>query len=259
MLCVWGTHSASGLGRGAKFLGLALDHKFVFTYQEQEHCSQLFTEAELPLDPKSRINDKQSHIVCFRGQCKERYFAFATTEFCCLQRIPCISSNTPCSLLFLPPSCASCSYWPSLIMSQGKKQEQSISRLNPWHHGGKSDVGIGILGSCMKPRGTGVISDSIWTLLSSLELDVKHLLRGCVLEGKKSFSCSTFLPPYCISKLTPFPPLFSSAFSPLLIFRKIWNAKSCSTKKMAIEERLAGIGVQLLGDLSVGSHPFLQR
>lgn len=42
--------------------------------------------------------------------------------------------------------------------------------------------------------------------------DVKHLLRHCVLEGKKRFSCSTFLPTYCIPILTPFPPLFSSAF-----------------------------------------------
>lgn len=155
LLWVWGSQSASGPGRGAKFLGLALDHKFIFTYQEQEHehCSQLFTEPELPLDTKSRINDK--HIFCFWGQCKQRYFAFATTKFC----KEFLASPLMLTVLFLPPSCASCSYWPALITSQRKKkQEQSISIPNPWHLGGKSDVCIGILGTCMKksPDGQGL-------------------------------------------------------------------------------------------------------
>lgn len=157
VLCVWGNQSASGPGRGAKFLGLALNHMFIFTYHEQEHCYQLFTEPELPLDTKSRINDSHTYFV-FEANAKQRYFAFTTTQFCCLQRIPCISSNTHCSLLFLPHSCASCSYWPSLITPQRKKQEQSISIPNPWHPGGKSDVCIGILGTCMKksPAGEGL-------------------------------------------------------------------------------------------------------
>lgn len=103
-------------------------------------------------------NKRQTHVFCFRDKCKQRCFAFATTKFCRLQRIPYISSDTHCSLLFLPCSCASCSYRPSFSMPQRKKQEQSISIPKPWHPGGNSGACIGILRTCMKksPDGQGL-------------------------------------------------------------------------------------------------------
>lgn len=215
VLWVWGSQSASGPGRGAKFLGLALDHKFIFTYQEQEHehCSQLFTEPELPLDTKSRINDK--HIFCFWGQCKQRYFAFATTKFC----KEFLASPLMLTVLFLPPSCASCSYWPALITSQRKK---SRNKAFPYQIPGTLEASqmcaLVFWGHAW--RKAQMDRAYIWFNLdapvkSRTTSDVKHSLKRCVLEGEKSFSCSTFLSPYCILMLTPFPPLFSSAYLPL--------------------------------------------
>ena len=54
---------------------------------------------------------------------------------------------------------------------------------------------------------------------------VKHLLNHCVLErAKRALALQLPSLPYCIPVLTPFPPLFSSAFSiPCSIFRKRWE------------------------------------
>lgn len=186
-VCVWGSQPASGPGRGATFFGLALDHKFIFTYQEQEHCSQLFTEPELPLDTKSRINDNQSHIFCFWGQCKQRYFAFATTKFCCLQRIPCISSNTHCSFLFLLPILCLMfllTFPHHIPEKKSRNKAYPYQSLAPWRQ--VRHVFLVFWGHAW--RKTQTDRSYIWFNLDApvkfrATSDVKHLLRHCVLEG----------------------------------------------------------------------------